>query len=514
MKMQSHLPDLLKKMCQYLALAFLLWTAESRAGTFALQQREFVCQSDIASYCRNYIQFAHLEKELALLYSKDSTFIWFDGMELKDFAYVVYNNAGQMALEGLPQSFPYAQHFEAIFNRGAARQVETELLISSLYLFYNQKVYGGLSEQASAQTGWHLPREKACLSAYSDSLGLAPSRRMFGQYYNLRKGLLKYLQIEQEGGWDTIAVSPAEIPVMLGDSTVLVQQVRTRLYIEGYINTDSGCLLYDRELRQGIDAYRQSQRMESDSLINATLIDALNITAAERIQCIAVNMERCRWIPDRISSAPTYIAVNIPSYRLLYIREGIPVLESKVVVGSTQHRTVVFTGDMAYIVFSPFWNVPSSIYHNEIAPQLPQNPRYLDTHNMEWHGKQLRQRPGPGNPLGQVKFIFPNSNSIYLHDTPSKSLFDKEHLAFSHGCIRVERARELAIAIMQADAGWTSDQVDDAMNAAKERHYTLKQKIPVYIAYFTAWADQDGKVSFFDDIYQRDKKLHKLLLEE
>ncbi|AWH86389.1 L,D-transpeptidase [Flavobacterium album] len=514
MKRLSYLPDLLKKTGQLLLLAVLLCTAESKAGASVLQEGQFICKSDIASYCRNYTRFAYLEKELAALYSNDSAFIWFDDVELNDFAYVVYNNAGQMANEGLPQSFPYAQRFEAIFNQGVDRQVETELLISSLYLFYNRKVYGGLSEQDSAGTGWHLPREKTCLTAFNDSLGLKPSRRLFGQYYNLKKGLQRYLQIEQEGGWDSIAVPSAEIHVMPGDSAPLIRKIRTRLYIEGYLNTNSGSLVYDRELRQGIDAYRQRQHMDSDSLINAALIDALNINVTERIRCIAVNMERCRWIPDGISNAPTCIAVNIPSYRLLYIRDGITVLESKVVVGTREHRTAVFTGDMAYIVFSPFWNVPSSIYNNEIAPQLRLDPRYLDTHNMEWHGKQLRQRPGPGNPLGQVKFIFPNSNSIYLHDTPSRSLFEKENRAFSHGCIRVARARELAIAIMQADAGWTESEVDNALNSAKERYYTLKHKIPVYIAYFTAWADQDGKVSFFDDIYQRDKKLQKLLLEE
>src|SRR5690606_25742571 len=130
---------------------------------------------------------------------------------------------------------------------------------------------------------------------------------------------------------------------------------------------------------------------------------------------------------------------------------------------------------------------------------------------MEWNGKNVRQKPGGNNSLGLVKFMFPNSNNIYLHDTPAKSLFNKDERAFSHGCVRVEKARDLAVMITKNDGKWTADKVDKAMNEGAESSYVLKKKIPVYIAYFTAWADEDGNTAFFDDVYQRDDRLAHML---
>jgi murein L,D-transpeptidase YcbB/YkuD len=167
---------------------------------------------------------------------------------------------------------------------------------------------------------------------------------------------------------------------------------------------------------------------------------------------------------------------------------------------------------MRFIVFSPYWNVPTSILRKEILPAIAKNRNYLSQHSMEWHNKGVRQRPGPQNSLGLVKFLFPNSNNIYLHDTPSKNLFKEDRRAFSHGCIRVERARDLAIAVLRDDPEWSVEQIDAAMNRGVERTYRLQNKIPVYIGYFTAWVDKEGVVHFYDDVYQRDKRLAELLL--
>ena len=133
---------------------------------------------------------------------------------------------------------------------------------------------------------------------------------------------------------------------------------------------------------------------------------------------------------------------------------------------------------------------------------------------MEWHKGNVRQKPGVDNSLGLVKFLFPNNNNIYLHDTPSKQLFNKEQRAFSHGCIRVEKPKELANLILEGDTNWTPEKIDAAMNKGNESWYTLKNKIPVYIGYFTAWVDNDGTINFYKDIYERDKQLAAMLLEE
>ena len=178
------------------------------------------------------------------------------------------------------------------------------------------------------------------------------------------------------------------------------------------------------------------------------------------------------------------------------------------------HKTVIFSAPMKYIVFRPYWNVPASILKKEILPAIEKNPNYLAEHDMEWKDDYVRQKPGPENSLGLVKFLFPNSNAIYLHDTPSKSLFGKEDRAFSHGCIRVAKPKELAAMIMKNDKKWNPEKIETAMNGGEEYWYTLKNKIPVYIGYFTAWVSDDGVVHFYEDIYKRDETLATLLFDK
>jgi murein L,D-transpeptidase YcbB/YkuD len=225
-------------------------------------------------------------------------------------------------------------------------------------------------------------------------------------------------------------------------------------------------------------------------------------------------MERCRWISTDIVKAKEFIVINIPSYKLSYFKDKKVVLSSNVVVGTAMNKTVIFSGNMQYIVFSPYWNVPTSILKKEILPGIKRDSKYLAKHNMEWSKGMVRQKPGLDNSLGLVKFLFPNNNNIYLHDSPSKNLFSAEKRAFSHGCIRVEKAKELANAILENDANWTSEKIDEAMNKGKESWYALKNKIPVYIGYFTAWVDNEGTINFYKDIYERDTRLAEMLLEE
>jgi murein L,D-transpeptidase YcbB/YkuD len=184
-----------------------------------------------------------------------------------------------------------------------------------------------------------------------------------------------------------------------------------------------------------------------------------------------------------------------------------------VVVGSTAHNTVIFRGDMKYIVFSPYWNVPRSIVRNEIEPALRKDPAYLEKNNMERYAGGIRQKPGSGNALGLVKFLFPNQYNIYLHDTPAKSLFARDRRAFSHGCIRLEQARHLAEYLLADNPKWTKEEMEKAMKAGKETWVTLEKTIPVFIGYFTAWESSEGLLHFRDDIYGHDRKLAARLFQ-
>jgi murein L,D-transpeptidase YcbB/YkuD len=184
-----------------------------------------------------------------------------------------------------------------------------------------------------------------------------------------------------------------------------------------------------------------------------------------------------------------------------------------VVVGKSQNKTVIFSGGMKYIVFSPYWNIPTSILQKETLPAIKRSKNYLAKHNMEWNGGNVRQKPGPNNSLGLVKFLFPNSHSIYLHDTPSKSLFNEDNRAFSHGCIRLAEPQKLALYLLRNQPEWTPEKVSAAMNLGKEQYVPLKSSMPVIITYFTSWVDKVGKLNFRNDVYGRDKRLANIILK-
>ena len=184
----------------------------------------------------------------------------------------------------------------------------------------------------------------------------------------------------------------------------------------------------------------------------------------------------------------------------------------KIVVGTEAHRTVIFSDELRYVVFSPYWNVPRSIVRNEILPKMNRDPGYLGRMNMERTGTEgglpvIRQRPGGANALGKVKFLFPNPYNIYLHDSPAKSLFDQTQRAFSHGCIRVSEPFELARYLLKDQPQWTDAAIRKAMNRGSEKWVTLEKKVPVFIYYLTAWVDEAGRVQFRDDIYGHDARM-------
>jgi murein L,D-transpeptidase YcbB/YkuD len=238
----------------------------------------------------------------------------------------------------------------------------------------------------------------------------------------------------------------------------------------------------------------------------------MNRPIEQRIRQMLINMERIRWVP----AEPTmdYLLVNIPEFRLHVFEKGNYQWSMNIVVGSTSHNTVIFTGTLKYVVFSPYWNVPPSIYKKEILPAMQRNKNYLARYNMERNGNGVRQKPGPNNSLGLVKFLFPNSYNIYLHDTPSKSLFGETRRAFSHGCIRLSEPAKLARFLLRDDNNWDSLKIAKAMNAGKEKFVTVTETVPVYIGYFTAWVDREGKLNFRDDIYGHDQKMAARLFSD
>ena len=223
------------------------------------------------------------------------------------------------------------------------------------------------------------------------------------------------------------------------------------------------------------------------------------------IDPIAMNMERWRWLPEDLG--PRYILVNIPAFRLDAIEDGKSVLDMKVVTGKKSSPTPVLSDKMTTVVFSPYWNIPSDIVSKEIMPKIAKDPDYLAKNNMEIapDGHSYRQRPGPGNSLGGVKFLFPNHFNVYLHDTPSQSLFERIERDFSHGCVRLDDPDVLAKYVLRDQPEWTDEKIKEAMHIGVERSVALKQPLPIYLVYFTVW-EANGQLQRVDDVYGLDRR--------
>jgi murein L,D-transpeptidase YcbB/YkuD len=252
----------------------------------------------------------------------------------------------------------------------------------------------------------------------------------------------------------------------------------------------------------------------------------LNVPVETRIRQIEINMERWRWLPEKLGDPA--IVVNIPDFTLDVLENGRPRLEMRVVVGKAVDRTPVFSDEVSYVVFGPSWHSPQSIVMEEILPARQSDPDYLtrkgirvfdgsgpearevDPHGLGgWFGPDetrlaFRQDPGPENPLGRVKFMCPNQFDVYLHDTPADHLFQQRLRAFSHGCIRVEKPHDLANYLLQRKDGWNPERIAAAMDSARDESVTLPQPVPVHILYWTAWVDEAGRPQFRADPYGLD----------
>lgn len=393
--------------------------------------------------------------------------------------------------------------------------IETELKLTQHFITYilNSFEEGFVKRKEMER---FVPRKKEDALALSDSL--VNKKHKDDKYYDdvnrpyrLLKGeLAHYLNIAKQGGWQPISTDKKSFKK--GVSAPEIAAIKRRLYLTRDLPVNDTSQVYNDTLEIAVKTFQQRFGFKPDGVIDAPMIKQLNIPVETRVQQIYMNLERMRWMWN--DTTGRRIVVNIPEF-VLHIYEGEKrVMDMVVVVGKEGHNTMMFTGDLNQVVFSPYWNVPPSIVKNEILPAMERNPGYLDGQNMEITGDDgglpsIRQRPGPGNSLGKVKFLFPNSFNIYFHDTPSKSLFEREQRAFSHGCIRLSDPFGMAKYLLQDQSEWTDDKIRAAMDAGTEKYVKLDKPVPVLITYYTAWVDEYGKLNFRDDIYGHDEKLAK-----
>jgi murein L,D-transpeptidase YcbB/YkuD len=344
-------------------------------------------------------------------------------------------------------------------------------------------------------------------------------------YRNLRAELARHRELRERGGWSPV---PPGATLRLGDRDPRVAALRARLAATGELAPDAavGGDVYDDALEAAVREYQTRNGLDADGVVGRRTLASLNRSIDDRISQIAVNLERGRWLLHDLD--PTFVVVNVAGFRAYYLRDEALVWSARVQVGLPYRQTPMFRSRLGYLVLNPTWTVPPVIFANDVLPALKRDPDYLEKHSMrvvdteglpvpepvDWANVGpdgfpylLRRDPGPGNPLGRVKFMFPNPYAVYLHDTPSQALFEKADRTESSGCIRIENALELAALLLEGQEGWDAAALELAVATGETRTVTLERRVPVLVSYWTAWVDRDGKLQVRSDVYGLDAKV-------
>lgn len=355
-------------------------------------------------------------------------------------------------------------------------------------------------------------------------------------YKALTRTMRETLAAKSRGGYTRVAATVLK----KGDGGEPVRNLIRRLREGGYLvaplpasdDAASDDALYTADVESAVRQVQRESALKVDGVFGPNTAAILNQTIDDGIRRLAINLDRWRWLPRDLGE--DYLWVNIPDYTLRIYEDGTERWSTRIIAGTSVHRTPIFADRLEYIVFSPSWIVPNSIIGNELIPLFREDPYRVDEKNMEitdadgqvldplaidWsdigaYDIGVRQKPGPQNALGRVKFIFPNRYAIYLHDTPADHLFDNSKRSFSHGCIRVAEPERLAEYLLRDASGWSESAVVDAMHAEEDQKVYLEEPVPVYITYFTAIADTGGEMRYLADVYGHDQVVTEALASE
>ncbi|MFC6999549.1 L,D-transpeptidase family protein [Rufibacter roseus] len=538
-------------------VSLLIFSACTKSGDKQKQKiaraaaKEYPQQTDsvyVVKYTTSDPEFKdHLDMMKLFYRERQYKFAWFKEGALVPQAYKFVEVIKNAHEEGLPKDYlvkdlpTMFQSLEQAKNDSSrhALQQEIDVALTASYFNYASDFYKGIvNPREQDNISWEVKKNKIKLhKALQTILRERESRYPYYEfealhpgYIRLRDALKNYRLAREQGGWPKIEINKKVLNP--GDTAQAVVALRQRILGKASAAkvNQAKATLYDEELSKAVKNFQIRHGLKPDGVVGGETLRQMNVPIEERIDQIIINMERWRWVPKRFEDK--YVFVNIPEY-VLHVREkGKEVLNMKVVVGKEINATPVFSDKLEYIVFYPYWNVTPNILRDEIAPAQARNPNYIASNDMEvvkdignnkveivspnavdWNNigddfpYRVRQRPGKRNPLGFVKFICPNEDNIYLHDTPSDHLFNQSERGFSHGCIRLEKPFELAKYLLKDQKQWTPSAIKAAMHGGEEKYVNLSAKVPVYIVYFTAWVDDNGAIHFRDDVYGHDRDL-------
>ena len=421
-------------------------------------------------------------------------------------------------------------------------RVDYDLLMTDAFLLCGSHIVSGRVDPEKIHEDWFARRRyedlASVLQVALDTNSVEETLRSLipkqPGYQRLKKALLDYRRMAAGDPWPVL---PREETLKKDNPSEGIITLRKRLVLTGDLaaSQNTGSDLFDDTLEAAVSKFQVRHGIEPDGAVGRQTRRMLNTPIETRIRQIELNLERWRWLPADLGQR--HILVNIAGFGLEVVENDKVILPMKVVVGKKYQRTPVFSGNMTYVEINPYWNVPASIATEELLPKIQKDVRYLKKEQMKvirnsdkksiefvnpgevnWselsEGNfpyRLRQEPGPKNPLGRIKFMFPNKYGVYLHDTSEPALFERTRREFSHGCIRIEKPLEFAEYVLRDDPEWTRENIEAAIALKKTRVVMLPEPIPVHILYWTAWMDEDGTIQFRDDIYDRDEDLARAL---
>ena len=402
-------------------------------------------------------------------------------------------------------------------------RAERDLRLSYGFLRLAQDLLEGRANPRGVSAYWAAPSAReldgpALLREASGGSGpeavLEALRPEHPQYAALLDALARLREVEARGGWPALPPLPA---LRRGQKDVRLPLLRARLLAEGDLAAGPEPRrpdVFDLELEKALQRFQGRHGLAPHGRLDAATLAALDVTVSDRIRQVELNLERWRWLPRALG--PRYVLVNIAAFELFAVDDGRATERMKVVSGRAgETPTPIFDAAMTTVIFSPWWNVPPRIAAEEIAPAALRSAGYLSRRGLlrvsDEDGTQFRQPPGPSNPMGAVKFLLPNPFNVYLHDTPDERAFAAARRDLSHGCMRVERPLALARWALADPAAWTDARLRAAMRSRSERMVPLARPIPVYVTYFTAWVEADGRLRFLPDVYGHDAPQQPLL---
>jgi L,D-transpeptidase YcbB len=449
--------------------------------------------------------------------------VWLDGGNAASRGAQVAEALAHAAAHGLD---PAAYHDRAIARRAAGTRpgdrAAFDVLTSDGFMRLGTHLQVGAIPPASVDKDAAVdpravdPQAIVLVAAAAPDIpgfldGLAPQTPT---YRGLLDALSRYRDIERSGGWPKVASKGPVVRPGANDATVAA--VRARLAATDELGkaeaTPAEPNHYDDALMDAVKEFQARHGLVADGVIGDPTRAALALPVGERIEQLVVNLERARWFSGQ--PPRRYVAVNVPSFELVLVENGSTVLKMPVVVGRKDRRTPLLSAHITELIFNPSWTVPPTIMRVDFLPKMRRNGSYASRRGLQFIGSALRQPPGPRNPLGRIKFLMPNGFSVYMHDTTAKGLMRQPRRALSSGCVRLGDALGLANRLLADDPRWGPATRKRFLAGWTTRYLALREPVPVYIKYQTAWRDDDGDVQFREDLYGRDAALARALAQE